>query len=218
MRIVVIIIIGAIAGLVIARSSACHDRSAIERRNPPPPSAKQGQPAPLRVQAPMAAVLQRDLQPSDRRYNPLLLMEQSSEELTPKEVFEREPRDPTFAPIFERRVHTTLDNALRELGFDDKDVRIETECKTLSCTTRIEIAKAGGQRLYDAINGVMFGDVQEPGIDNSDPDHTYVTLTNLYRPESRDDKQYDDFINGATRPSLEAAKQRMAQARDEAPR
>lgn len=216
MRLALMIVVGAVVGLLLARMS-CHEGSARQHQNlAGPPTERRT--APLHVPATMATVPQRELQASDRRYDPLLLLKESNGELTPKEVFEGEPRDPAFAPILERRQHTALDTALRELGFDDKEVHMEIECKTLSCGTRIEIAKQRGQRLYDALNGVMFGDLQEPGINDSDPDHTYVTLTNLYRPESRDENRYNDFFNAATRPSLDAAKQRLAKAPDEAPR
>jgi hypothetical protein len=111
-----------------------------------------------------------------------------------------------------------LSTALRELELEDKVRAIKTECRTLSCYTRIEVLKGDGWRVYDALNGVMLGDVQEPGIDESDPDHTYVTFGNLYRASTRDDAEYESFKSEAIRPSLDAAKQRMAESRDEAPR
>jgi hypothetical protein len=106
-------------------------------------------------------------------------------------------------------MHDALVTAFRELELEGKIRRIETECKTLSCYTRIEVSKEDGWDVYNAINGVLLGDAQEPGIDESDPERTYVTLGNLYRASTRDDSEYDRFVNEATRPSLDAAKQRL---------
>lgn len=162
-------------------------------------------------------VHQRDIEPSDTRYDPVSLLREEQGELTTKELFEREPKDAHFAPVLERRIESALETVFHELELDDKIGRVQVECKTLSCMTRIEVAKSDGAHVYDEINGILLGDVQEPGIDDTDPNRTYVTFANLYRPEMRNDATYQRFVAEGMGPPLEYAKQRM-KARDESRR
>jgi hypothetical protein len=217
MRIVVFVVVGIVVGVVIARMRTDDGRAAVEAGS----AAAAGSTASARARwtgpVQSGSVRQRDLQATDSRYDAFLLSKEN-QELSAKEIFDSEPRDPAFAPTLEKRVHDALATAFRELELEDKIQGVKTECKTLSCYTRIEVSKEHGWEVYNAINGVMLGDSQEPGIDESDPQHTYVTFGNLYRASTRDDAEYDKFLRGATKPSLEAAKQRLVDARHEAPR
>lgn len=217
MRLALFVVIGVIAGVLLARMRDEDRRSVVDAR--PQPASKSGSSPRALWIGPVqtGAVLQRDLEATDSRYDAFLLST-GNEDLSTKEIFEREPRDPAFAPTLEKRMYAALATAFRELELEDKVRGVETECKTLSCYTRIEVSKEHGWDVYNAINGVMLGDAQEPGIDESDPERTYVTLGNLYRASTRDDAEYEKFVSEATRPSLDAAKQRLEDSRSEAPR
>ena len=215
MRIALFVVVGLVVGVVLARRG--EDKSSVgdaaPARSRQQPVARVTWTSPM----PMGHVLQRELPATDPRYDAVQLSKEN-EELSTKEIFDSEPRDPAFAPILEKRMHATLSTAFRELQLEDSIDAVKTECKTLSCYTRIEVSKENGWRVYDSLNGVMMGDVQEPQIDESDPEHTYVTLGNLYRASARDEAAFEEFQSAATWPSLEAAKQRLAESRDEAPR
>lgn len=215
MRVAVFIVVGLVVGIVLARMNG-DDKGPVEGSRPTP---TRNEPSRVRWTGPVKAgtVLQRKLQVTDPRYDAVQLSKEN-DELSTKEIFESEPRDAAFAPVLEKRMHATLSTVFRELDLDDKIRAVETECRTLSCYTRIEVPKEDVRKIYETLSGIMLGDVQEPGIDGSDPEHTYVTLSNLYRASTRDDSEYEQFQSGATWPSLEAAKQRLAEARDEAPR
>lgn len=217
MRVGLFVVVGVIVGILLARMGGENERSVIEAR--PQLALKAGSSPHARWTGPVqtGTVVQRDLETTDSRYDAFLLSKEN-EELSTKEIFEREPRDPAFAPTLEKRMHAALATAFRELELEGRVRAVETECKTLSCYTRIEVSKEDGWDVYNAINGVLLGDAQEPGIDESDPERTYVTLGNLYRASTRDDAEYDRFVNEATRPSLDAAKQRLEDTRSEAPR
>ena len=163
-------------------------------------------------------VRQHDMQPTDAGYDPVALLQEEQGALTVNEIFEREPKDPYFAPTLEKRIETALENVFRELAIEDKVRGVDVECKTLSCRTRIELATSDGAKVYEDINGILLGDVQEPGIDDSDPSRTYVTFGNLYRPAMRNEESYRRFVAEGMGPPLEYAKQRLTKARDEARR
>lgn len=214
MRVVIVVLGCAAAGVLIARfmprrvseeapndgiEAARSARSGNVSLAPVYPSVRQ-------------SVRQRDLAASDPRYDPVVMMAQEQGMLRAHEVFELEPRDPKYAPMFEKRIAAELGVAIRELGLDDKVRAVHTECKTLSCSTRIEVAKDDLAAVYDAVNGVMLGDSQEPGMDRSGQDVGYVTITNLYRGDARSDAYHARFMAEAFEPALEAAKRRLEES------
>lgn len=158
--------------------------------------------------APPMPVPQRELAPTDPRYDAVAYLRESAGELTPQEIFASEPRDPVVAPVFEARARDAISSALDELELASKVKSIRTECKTLSCETRLEVSEEEASEIYEAVNGIMLGDVQSPGLER-DGDVGYVTFTNLYSPDARDDANHQRFLEAAYRPALEAAKQRM---------
>jgi len=87
------------------------------------------------------SVPQRELLPSDARYDPVEFSKQE-EDLSSKEIFEREPRDPVFAPVMEKRIQAIHEIVFHELQLEDKIRKVYIECKTLSCYTTIEVAKS----------------------------------------------------------------------------
>lgn len=160
------------------------------------------------------SVPQRDLASSDRRYNPVALLREE-EGITIQEVFEREPRDPTFAPVLEQRAHDVLDRVFKELRLDGKIRAVHTECRTLSCYTVIEVDESDVENVYDEVNGILIGDSQSPGfVRAASGKPAGVTIYNLYRPDTRDNDYYRKFLDEATRPALDLAKQRYLKEQD----
>ncbi|HEX2691778.1 MAG TPA: hypothetical protein VHN14_34445 [Kofleriaceae bacterium] len=153
---------------------------------------------------------QRELPPTDIHYDPVALSRE--EDLSSKEIFEREPRDPVFASVMERRIHAIYDTVLHELQLEDKVRTVHIECKTLSCYTSLEIIKsdAGDEwQIYEELSGIMLGDVQTPSlVAGAVPGRSDVIVYNLYRPASRDDAYYRRFLEEAMRPPLEFMKRK----------
>lgn len=138
-------------------------------------------------------VAQRDLEASDGRYNPIAYIKE--DDLLPKEVFEREPRDPRFAPVFERRIENGYTDAFRSLGIDQLVKNVKSECKTLSCYTEVEVSKTDANAVYDRINGLAIGDMSSPGqTDGESQDTALITFYTVYAPEMRDDRAFNDFM------------------------
>ena len=154
------------------------------------------------------SVPQRELLPSDARYDPVEFSKQE-EDLSSKEIFEREPRDPVFAPVMEKRIQAIHEIVFHELQLEDKIRKVYIECKTLSCYTTIEVAKSDENRAYEELSGIMLGDVQTPSlVADADPDLSDVVIYNLYRPATRDDAYYQRFLEEAVRPPLEFMKRK----------
>ena len=82
----------------------------------------------------------------------------------------------------------------------------------------IEVLDYYGPRGANVVSATEFRSTVSFRGQPSDPARTYVTIGNLYRASAREDAYYDEFVKAATRPSLDAAKQRMAESRDEARR
>lgn len=163
-------------------------------------------------------VRQRELKPTDARYDPVALSQEAADELTALEIFEGEPRSPELAPLLEGRTRSSLDGVLRELGLVERTRGITIECRTLSCRTQIEVSKADGPQLYDQLNGILLGDVQSPSLDTSDPAVSRVVLVDLFRRETTDEAYYRRFVEEAMRPALDYIKQRYAGSGDAARR
>jgi hypothetical protein len=163
-------------------------------------------------------ITQRNLEATDARYNPVeLIQELRHEGLTLRDIFEREPRDPQFAPVLERRVNIMLKQALQELQLEGLVHGVKAECKTLSCYTFISVDSTDAERVYEAINGVLLGDSQAPSVVTSSKDRPAgVTIYNLYRPDARTEAGHARFLEEGMRPGLEMAKQRTLGASDAA--
>lgn len=209
MRTLCLIVLGVAAGILVATLRRAHGNeertasAAVESAGPQIVPA----PSPRYVPRPRALFKQRDLDTTDARYSAVALSQESAGELSASEIFDSEPRDPVFAPVLETRVKKALIGALDELKLSPKVRSIKAECRTLSCDTRLELSRGDVEFVYDQINGIMLGDVQVPGI-VKDGDVGFVTFTNLYRPETRDETYYQRFLDEAFTPALEFAKQR----------
>lgn len=167
MRVAVFVLVGITVGVLGARLCG-HGTSPPAVAPGAPASASGSSPAPPPLARWSAvsrepSVTQRDLAPSDRRYNPVALLREE-EGLTLQEVFEREPRDPTFAPVLEQRAHDVLDRVFKELRLDGKIRGVHTECRTLSCYTFIKVDDSDVEHVYDEVNGILIGDSQSPGF------------------------------------------------------
>ncbi len=211
-RLVLIVAAGVAAGVLVARLSGNSDDAPVV--TPAPMAAQQARTGAVATteRAPLVfnrnKVRQRDLAASDPRYDPVKLLEE--EEQTPQETFAAEPRDLKYAPIFEQRLKNTIEDVLRELNLQDKVIAIGVECKTLSCRTYIEVAKADGAAVYDQINGILMGNVQEPGlVDDEDPTHMDISLFNIYEPGMRDESEYKKFLAFALPQNIALAKSNL---------
>jgi hypothetical protein len=219
MRLAVFVLVGITVGVLGAR--LCGRGTSPPMMAPTVPASASGSspasPPPLArwSAAPREpSVLQRDLAPSDRRYNPVALLREE-EGITIQEVFEREPRDPTFAPVLEQRAHDALDRVFKELRLDGKVRAVHTECRTLSCYTFIELDDSDVENVYDEVNGILIGDSQSPGfVRAASGKPAGVTIYNLYRPDTRDNDYYRKFLDEATQPALDLAKQRYLKEQD----
>lgn len=212
MRLILIVIAGALLGTIAARL-ATPDAVVIPQLEGTKTEGRATRPHVIPPVVPQGdnSVRQRQLAPSDRRYSPVALLREMNGELEVTDIFAQEPRDSIFAPIMERRIKGILAVALQELEISDKVRSVSTECRTLSCYTKLEVDKSDAHYVYDLVNGIMLGDVHVPGIDESVPGFTYVTISTLNRPESRDDSYHERFLMEAMRPALDLAKQRRSE-------
>lgn len=72
---------------------------------------------------------------------------------------------------------------------------MSVECKTLSCYTRVDVAKGDGRYVYDRINGLLLGSMHAPGLTGADsPDLARVTFYTLFEPDLRDERAYRRFM------------------------
>lgn len=138
-------------------------------------------------------VRQRTLSPADERYNPVAFLRE--DDLSPRDVFESEPRDAEFAPVLERRIQAGYQDAFVKLGIDRKIIAMDVECRTLSCYTSIDVPKGDGKYVYDRINGLLLGSLHAPGLADADsPDMASVTFYTLFEPDLRDERAYRRFM------------------------
>jgi hypothetical protein len=202
MRTGLLVLVGVAVGILVAHLRA-------GPRDEPLPAIPTTSSTRWRAVAAPTPVVQRELSPADPRYNPVALLRESAGELSPQEIFAAEPRDPARAPVFETRVKDAITSALDELNLSAKVKSITTECKTLSCETRVEVSADDAVAIYNEISGIMLGETQAPLL-GRDGDTGYVTFTNLYTAGFWDEPYHQTFLDGAYRPAIEAAKQRAA--------
>ncbi len=195
-RFVIIVGIAVVAGVVVSRLLA---RSSAGSVTPPPDivanNVRSGAVA-ATERAPLVfdrnKLRQRDVATSDPRYDPTLL--QQEEELLPRETYSSEPRDKVYAPIFEKRVRTSLALALHELNIDKKVLAVVVECKTLTCFTYVEVAKSDGREMYDLLNGLPLGNSQQPDlVVDENSEHMGISFYYSYQPEMRSEHTYDQL-------------------------
>ena len=219
MRMVVIVLIGVVLGVAVARVRAHRDAPLPVEPPPAAGSETTSRSTWTRLangRAPETPP-QRELQPSDARYNPVALDEEEDGLRSAREIFEAEPRDPKFAPILEERIRATLPTVLRELSLE-KQIRVmQIECRTLSCLTRLEVPSSEGRRVYQLFSGILLGDLQNPDLETSksNPDVSYVILVSLNRPDARDEAYYKRRLEESTWPALEWAKERSRAEKEE---
>lgn len=199
LRLLLFILAGSLLGLTGAALMRCGDAGR------PSATASQGTQRPsATIRGPFArdhafaynhgAIPQRTLSPADERYNPVALLRE--DDLSPREVFESEPRDAAFASVLEQRIQAGYSSAFLQLGIDKKIVSMNIECKTLSCYTSVDVAKEDGRYVYDRINGLLLGSMHTPGLTGTDsPDLARVTFYTLFEPDLRDDRAYRRFMD-----------------------
>jgi hypothetical protein len=209
MRTAVFVIVGLVLGLVAAqRRGRTHptavDTVAIRSGNRATPRSS---PA-LALSERRLGVSQRDIAPTDPRYDAFELSRED-DEMAFKDIFERESRDLAFAPVMEKRIHDALHLVFHELQLEARVRAMHTSCRTLSCLTTIEVAKAEGEQVYNEINGILLGDGQNPElVDSPDAALSEIKIYNIYRAQTRDEGYYKQFLDEAMRPALESSKLR----------
>lgn len=210
MRKVVIVVVGIIVGAILYEAIPSRRRSAASAGGGEAVVSDSTIPAQqLRGRLPVEKqVRQIELNPTDVRYDPVALAQQEKDNLTTVEIFLAEPRDPSTAPILERRLTSTMQTVVDELQLGPKVKSIKVECHTLTCSTCVEVAKSDAAEIYDQLNGIMIAESQSPDIDQSGAQSSCVSIVSLMRPESRDQKYYDEFLREGMRPALEAAKKK----------
>lgn len=136
---------------------------------------------------------QRELAFTDPSYDPVRWAHE--DDLTAKELYRREPRDPELAPKFERRMTSTYKTAFGPLEVDDKVQQISASCKTLTWMTEIVVANADADQVYRRINGLVLGSIHAPSLDpGDDPDTSKIVFYTAFEPAWREDHVFDDFV------------------------
>jgi hypothetical protein len=217
MRLAAFVLAGVIIGVASAWLRARTHVTSVDpaprlARIEPKPSDQVASPASA-SSAYRAPVPQRELSPSDARYDPVARLAEEPD-LTLKEIFEGEPRDPGFAPVLEHRVQAAVDVIARELLLGDEILKVHVECRTLSCYTTIQVPQADVREVYEQINGILLGDFQMPDMSkNAGVELGEVTIYNIYRSATRNDTYYKKFVEEAMQAPLELVKQRSARRR-----
>jgi hypothetical protein len=218
-RTIIFVLGGVFVGVIAARM--CSTSKSVDSDAAPANveiAATSRSPLPQTALVRQRKVRQSELPPTDARYDPVALRSENPA-LTAKDIFETEPRDQEFAPVQERRLHAAVDTMIREMGIEGKIRDVRVECRTLSCYTYIQTAKADVHQVYAEINGIALGDAHQPGrVDDPDPSLGAVTVYSLYRPGTRDDALWKRFLDQAMRPSMDAMKSLLLEDRHETPR
>lgn len=115
-------------------------------------------------------VRQKDLSPTDGRYDAVRLLDEADGQLTMAEVYEAEPRDLVFAPILEKRMQVTAARVLKDLGLADTVTTKSISCKTLSCIATFSVATSNAADAYAVLGGVPFAEVRGPELQLSETD------------------------------------------------
>ena len=194
---------GALVGLLYASWIRRHDADDSNERasaNPSQISKSQALNSPHSGRLPSAFVYnngqppQRELAPTDPRYDPVAHSRQ--DDLTSKEIFEAEPRDTKFAPIFERRIRANYADAFKELHVESKVLSLDVECRTLSCFATIYVVRDDGKYVYDRIGGLVLGDVLMPSWDDSNAsDKAMIKLYMLFKPDLREEENFQQAVD-----------------------
>jgi hypothetical protein len=137
---------------------------------------------------------QRELAPTDPRYDPVAHARQ--DDLTAQEIFEAEPRDTTFAPVFERRIQANYADAFRELSIESRVLSLNVECRTLSCYARVQVNNSDLKYVYQRIGGLVLGDVLMPSMEGADSSkNAEIKLYMLFGPSLRADEDFQSALN-----------------------
>jgi hypothetical protein len=218
-RLIGTLFLGIVAGLAVAFLSRKEPRANQSVATLPAKVTPQIQP-PLPTQltnAPTTPVNQTGIQPTDVRYDAFELHRQSHGDLTAKDIFDNEPRDAKYAPVFERRNLDALAKMEKQLSLEKKIVAVSSECKTLSCVSRVKVAIKDQSSVYGVINSVLLGDVQSPLMEpDDDPAFANITFHNLYRPSMREDSTYLEFVKGGFDVSIQGTLERLAEEQQDA--
>jgi hypothetical protein len=168
-----------------------------------PPRTAPGRDSPVFALAPRQLVRQRDLEPSDPAYDAIQLGVEA--ELTPKEIFDSEPRDEAFATSQERRLRQTFADVFDRLAVTSGIRGVSVECRTLSCEATVLLDSAEGDHVYDAINGIPFAPVVEVNspTDAAESETRTMTFALLFKPGHRDARAFQQWQANVLWPRVE---------------
>jgi hypothetical protein len=158
--------------------------------------------------APRQLVRQRDLEASDPGYDAIQLGVEA--ELTPKEIFDSEPRDEVFATNQERLLRQTFADVFDQLAVTSSIRGVSVECRTLSCEATISLDRADSDPVYDVLNGIPFAPVVEVNapIDSEESETRSLTFVLLFKPGHRDARAFQQWQANVLWPRVERVKQR----------
>jgi hypothetical protein len=212
---VVFALVGVAAALVvgwITRSEPSASRpsaedAAVDATHPAPSRAVPATEATF-TRAPRQLVRQRDLKPSDPGYDAIQLGVEA--EMTPKEIFDAEPRDERFAANQEQLLRQTFADVFERLAVTDSIRGISVECRTLSCEATVMIGRDDTASAYDALNGIPFAPVVEVNspTDSAEAETRAMTFALLFKPGHRDPRAFQQWQTNVLWPRVERIQQR----------
>ncbi|HPH64416.1 MAG TPA: hypothetical protein PLF40_01685 [Kofleriaceae bacterium] len=159
-------------------------------------------------------VKQKDLSPTDSRYDAVRLLDEEDGKLTMAEVYEAEPRDPLFAPILEKRMQVTIANVLKALQLSEKITATSVTCRTLSCIATFSIASADADSVYSLLGYVPLAEVRGPGLEVNEmnPDVSEISMKLFYSADQRDDAAFRAWQQRTLWPRVEILKRQQNEA------
>jgi hypothetical protein len=89
---------------------------------------------------------------------------------------------------------------------EGKIIALTSECKTLSCVSRVKVAKQDGKSMYELINVIKLGAWQSPTLEvDDDPAYALVTFYTLYHAYMREESAYAAAMDEGFEVTIEAA-------------
>jgi hypothetical protein len=202
-------LVGIAAALFVgwATGSESSATSATVSATPPARSAAPG-PGTAIASAPRQLVRQRDLKATDPAYDAIQLGVEA--ELTPKEIFDSEPRDELFATNQERLLRQTFADVFDRFEVTSSIREVSVECRTLSCEATISLDRDDSGAVYDVLNGIPFAPVVEVNspTDSAESETRSMTFALLFKPGHRDARAFQQWQANVLWPRVERVKQR----------
>lgn len=106
-----------------------------------------------------------------------------ADNMTPREVFELEPRVESFAVAREVDLGGALRDAIASLD-EVGDLDLTVECHTATCVAQVSVEAVDAERLSLQLTLFPFAEMVQPGIavDPENPDRKLLTFSVAYTP------------------------------------